>query len=230
VPPYAGECRFVRVTSVLIFAGDPSLCCFCVGAKAPTARDICPAADSRQRPSQGARRTGHAACRQGHAGPGRMAVPCRNAAHRWTRRRLATRTLSKHHRAHPARPSITTAAPAWRPSADRTTHSNEKRLLSISNRADRVWPLTIAPCGTARCTHISRFCHAAANQARYPPSSCSLATGARRTVWATSHRRTIDVTSHQHCVLAERLDMLVPEGRGSEAGGAVRVGAVEWPA
>ena len=38
------------------------------------------------------------------------------------------------------------------------------------------------------------------------------------------------VTSHQHGVLAERPDMLVPEGRGPEACEAVRVGAVEYQA
>ena len=35
VPPYAGECRFVRVTSVLILARASGLCSSCVGAKAP---------------------------------------------------------------------------------------------------------------------------------------------------------------------------------------------------
>jgi hypothetical protein len=30
VSPYAGECRFVRVTLVLIFARAPDLCCLCV--------------------------------------------------------------------------------------------------------------------------------------------------------------------------------------------------------
>jgi hypothetical protein len=42
VPPYAGECRFVRVTSVLILARASGLCSSCVGAKAPdrTARGI----------------------------------------------------------------------------------------------------------------------------------------------------------------------------------------------
>ena len=42
VPPYAGECRFVRVTSVLIFARGPGLCCFCVGAKTPDSQGYLP--------------------------------------------------------------------------------------------------------------------------------------------------------------------------------------------
>ena len=32
VSPYAGECRFVRVTLVLIFARAPDLCCLCVAS------------------------------------------------------------------------------------------------------------------------------------------------------------------------------------------------------
>ena len=41
---------------------------------------------------------------------------------------------------------------------------------------------------------------------------------------------TRSVTSHQHCVLAGRPAMLVPEGRGPEADEAVRAGAVEYQA
>jgi hypothetical protein len=91
--------------------------------------NICPATGSRQRPPQGTRQTGHPACRQGQAGPDPMAALCRNVAHRWTRRRRTARTLWKHHRARPAQPSITTAP---RPSVDRITRSNDKRLPGCS--------------------------------------------------------------------------------------------------
>jgi hypothetical protein len=40
VPPYAGECRFVRYTSVLIFVRASGLCCFCVGAKIPESLSV----------------------------------------------------------------------------------------------------------------------------------------------------------------------------------------------
>ena len=93
-----------------------------------------------QRPPQGTRRappgtrrTGHAACRQGRASPGRMTVPCRNAAHA-----PADPSAPDRANAFEAPPCVPGAAlhhhsaPARRPSADRTTHSNEKRLLSIS--------------------------------------------------------------------------------------------------
>jgi hypothetical protein len=129
VPPYAGECRFVRVISVLIFARAPGLCCFCVGAKAADSQGYLPRSRLVARPPQGARRTGHPACRQGHAGPGQMAVPLpQRGAPAGPPSPGTTRALSKHHHAHLAQPSIT-AAP--RPGADRTTHSNEKRLLRI---------------------------------------------------------------------------------------------------
>ena len=41
VPPYAGECRFVRVTSVLIFAWARACVAFVLARKPWTARDIC---------------------------------------------------------------------------------------------------------------------------------------------------------------------------------------------
>jgi len=73
-------------------------------------RDICPAAGSRQRPSAGRRADpGDRPAGRGCAGPGRIAVPYRNAARWRIRRRRTTRTLSEHHRTHPAQPSITTA-------------------------------------------------------------------------------------------------------------------------
>jgi hypothetical protein len=93
-------------------------------------------------------RTRHPARRHRHAGPGRTAISHRNAAHRQTRRHRTTRTLGKDHRVHQARLSIT---PAHWPAPGRqrtlcllpgdsnppeprttTTHSKEKRLLSIS--------------------------------------------------------------------------------------------------
>jgi hypothetical protein len=95
-------------------------------------RDICPAAGSRQRPSakRPADPGGRPAAR-GCAGPGQIAVPDHSAARWRIRRRRTIRTLSEHRRAHPAQPSITTA-PGLAGRADRTTHSNEKRLLSNS--------------------------------------------------------------------------------------------------
>ena len=134
VPPCAGECRSVRVTSVLIFARAPGLCCLCVG---PTPGRPGTSARSRiaPRPPLRASRTRHPACRHRRAGPGRTVVPHRNAAHRQTRRRRTTRTLGKDHRAHQARLSIPppggNALCAYCPSPT-TTHSKEKRLLSMS--------------------------------------------------------------------------------------------------
>jgi hypothetical protein len=92
VPPCAGECRSVRVTSVLIFAPAPGLRCLCVG---PTPGRPGTSARSRiaPRPPLRASRTRHPACRHRRAGPGRTVVPHRNAAHRQTRRRRTTRTL-----------------------------------------------------------------------------------------------------------------------------------------
>ena len=94
VPPCAGECRSVRVTSVLIFARAPGLCCLCVG---PTPGRPGTSARSRiaPRPPLRASRTRHLACRHRRAGPGRTMVPHRNAAHRQTRRRRTTRTLGR---------------------------------------------------------------------------------------------------------------------------------------
>ena len=56
VPPYAGQCRFVRVTPVLIFARSAGLCCFCVGAKTPHSQ-------------------GHLPSQSARAGSSRMAIP-----------------------------------------------------------------------------------------------------------------------------------------------------------
>ena len=130
VPPYAGECRFVRVTPVLIFARAPGLCCFCVGAKTPDSQ-------------------GHLPPQPARAGSSRMAIP---AATRRTGGPAAPdhTNASKHQRAQQARPSFTPAqagpaathaVPAAHHSAggsshhesrSTTTHSNEKCLLSIS--------------------------------------------------------------------------------------------------
>ncbi len=104
-----------------------------------TARDICPQPD-RAKTSAARLPDRHPACRHRRAGPGRTVVPHRNAAHRQTRRRRTTRTLGKDDRAHQARLSIT---PAHRPApggnarcaycpSPTTTHSKEKRLLSMS--------------------------------------------------------------------------------------------------
>jgi hypothetical protein len=118
VPPCAGECRSVRVTSVLIFARAPGLCCLCVG---PTPGRPGTSARSRlaPRPPLRASRTRHPACRHRRAGPGRTVVPHRNAAHRQTRRRRTTRTLGRttrapgetlHHASTLARPRAATHA------------------------------------------------------------------------------------------------------------------------
>ena len=127
VPPRAGECRFVRVTSVLIFARAPGLCCFCVGARARTAREICPAAGSRQRPPQCARRNGHCGLPPGtrRSRPDGGSLPQRGAP--------APPSAPGHANAFEAPPCAPGAAPhhhsspARRPSANKTTHSNEKR-------------------------------------------------------------------------------------------------------
>ena len=73
-------------------------------------RDICFAAGSRQRPSAGRPEDpGDRPAARGCAWPGRIAVPHHSAARWRIRRRRTIRTLSEHHRAHPAQPSITTA-------------------------------------------------------------------------------------------------------------------------
>ncbi len=147
VPPRAGECRFVRVTSVLIFARAPACVAF-VLARTPGQPGTFARNRRAPRPPLRASRTRHPARRHRHAGPGRTAISHRNAAHRQTRRHRTTRTLGKDHRAHQARLSIT---PAHWPAPGRqrtlcllpgdsnppeprttTTHSKEKRLLSIS--------------------------------------------------------------------------------------------------
>ena len=51
VSPYAGKCRFVRVTLVLIFARAPDLCCLCV----TSARRSSPGQPPRLRPGQACR-------------------------------------------------------------------------------------------------------------------------------------------------------------------------------
>ena len=98
VPSRAGECRFVRVTSVLIFARAPACVAF-VLARTPGRPGT--SARSRLAPRSPLRgwRTRHPPCRHRRAGPGLTAVPHRNAAHRQTRRRRITRTLGKDHRA-----------------------------------------------------------------------------------------------------------------------------------
>ncbi len=96
VPPRAGECRFVRVTSVLIFARAPA-CVVFVLARTPGRPGTSARSRVAPRPPLRASRTRHPACRHRRAGPGRTAVPHRNAAHRQTRRRRTTRTLGKDH-------------------------------------------------------------------------------------------------------------------------------------
>src|SRR5208283_5660592 len=108
VPPRAGECRFVRVTSVLIFARAPA-CVVFVLARTPGRPGTSARSRVAPRPPLRASRTRHPACRHRRAGPGRTAVPHRNAAHRQTRRRRTTRTLGKDHHAHQARLFITPA-------------------------------------------------------------------------------------------------------------------------
>ena len=138
VPPCAGECRSVRVTSVLIFARAPGLCCLCVG---PTPGRPGTSARSRiaPRPPLRAARTGirpaaiDAPVPAGGGTPPQRSAPADPPAPDHT-------NAGKDHRAHQARLSITPAhwpAPggnalcAYCPSPT-TTHSKEKRLLSMS--------------------------------------------------------------------------------------------------
>ena len=108
VPPCAGECRFVRVTSVLIFARAPA-CVACVLARTPGRPG--PSARSRlaPRPPLRASRTRHPACRHRRAGPGpdggtppQRSAPADPPAPDHT-------NAGKDHRAHQARLSITPA-------------------------------------------------------------------------------------------------------------------------
>ena len=73
----------------------------------------------------------------------------RTTARRWRiRRRRIIRTPSEHHRAHPAKPSITTA-PGLAGQRRQDYAQHEKRLFSISNRADRLVRLMAGPARSA---------------------------------------------------------------------------------
>jgi hypothetical protein len=121
VPPYAGECRFVRVTSVLIFARSRVVLLLCWGERPRTTGDVpcsrlapvtsagCPAAGYRPRP------------RMRRSPPEGDCLPQRDAtANRPTSDRMIRST---------------------------TTHSNEKSLANISkprrtpNRRQCIMPL-----------------------------------------------------------------------------------------
>jgi len=112
---------------------------FSVGAKAADSQGYLPRSRLVARPPQGARRTGHPACRQGHAGPGQMAVPLpQRGAPAGPPAPGTTRALSKHHHAHLAQPSIT-AAPRPRPGPApiglRTATKNACSEFSKSHRS-----------------------------------------------------------------------------------------------
>jgi hypothetical protein len=72
---------------------------------------------------------GHPACRQGRPGPGRMAVPCRNAAHRRTRHRRQPAPAPREHlrntTVHTRRGPPTTTAPG--PAAQRRQDYTQQR-------------------------------------------------------------------------------------------------------
>ena len=153
------------VTSVLIFAQAPGLCCLCVGAKPGqpgiSASQPARAKDLRRAPGG----PGHPACRQGHAGPGLIAVPCRNVANWRIRQRRTRRMLSKHHCAHKARPSITAA---HRPITPQTTPATLRPELGLrtatrnfcsafQNRADYQLLSTARPKCTIIRAHICLF-------------------------------------------------------------------------
>ena len=92
---------------------------------------------------------------------------------------------------------------------------------SAPNAEYGLWRLP--PCGTAGCIHIGRF-WACCRELREVPAIAMVADDGEgvELYGVTIPRRTFDVTSHRHCVFAECLDILVPEGRGSDAGEAVR--------
>ena len=151
VPPRAGECRFVRVTSVLIFARAPACVAFVL---ARTPGQPGKFARSRRAPRPPLRAPPGPAIRPVAIDapvPADSDIPPQRSAPQ-TRRHRTTRTLGKDHRApgetlhHAstlARPPgrATHAVPtAHHPAGDSnppeprttTTHSKEKRLLSIS--------------------------------------------------------------------------------------------------
>jgi hypothetical protein len=149
VPPYAGECRLVRVTSVLIFAHAQCSCCFCVSAEAPGQPGISVpqpthTGDLRRAPTdpdpaRPSRPDGGSLPQRGApAGP-----PAR-----------ITRPLSKRHRGHPADPPSPHVS-VWAPRADKTTQSNKNRPLNILKSH-----ITI-PCAS---WPASRICPAATDQ------------------------------------------------------------------
>jgi hypothetical protein len=100
-------------------------------------RDICPAAASRQRSSaERPADPGDRPAARGCAGPGRIAVPCHNAARWRIRRRRTIRTLSERYRVHPAQPSITTA-PALRPAPIGLRTATRNACSAFQNRVER---------------------------------------------------------------------------------------------
>jgi hypothetical protein len=103
---------------------------------------------------------GHPARRQGRPGPGRTTVPCRNAAHRRTRQRRSTRTLSKHHRAHPARAPYHHSAQPGGPAPTGLCTATRNACSEIQNRSDRRIGIChcLARCGRrgAQITHSVR--------------------------------------------------------------------------
>ena len=125
VPPYAGECRLVRVTSVLIFAKAQCLCCFCVSAEAPGSQGY---------PSRSRLMSETSA---GVCGPRSERCPSSRMAVAATTRRIGgpasagSQDRFPHAAVRTRGPSITTRL-GLVPGADKTTQSNKNRLLSIS--------------------------------------------------------------------------------------------------
>jgi hypothetical protein len=148
---------------------DPNLCCSCVGARRPGQPGISAGSRLVRRPPQGARRTAgtrpaakDAPVLAGWRFPaatrhtGGPSAPAR--ANAFVASPYAPGTAPNHH-----------SAPARRPTADRITHSNEKRLLSISK--SRITPTLSSDSSGAdgSCTHTEGPA-LACTMARYPSS------------------------------------------------------------
>ena len=113
-----------------------------------------------------------------------MAVPCRNVAHRRSRRRRPARTLSKHHRAYLARPSITTAPRPGGPAPIGLRTATRNACSAFQNRAAESERLTVAGLDIAVSAPIARFCSLPARSAHRPAclvtgSSAETVSGAR---------------------------------------------------
>jgi len=109
--------------------------------------------------------------------PAGMAVPCRNAARRRTRqRRQPAPARANAFETPPCAPGagpLPPQRPALRPSADRTTHSNEKRLLSNSKSRGSPCRIFAAGLSTGRSSRALRLSGSVRVAARFA-SACSI--------------------------------------------------------